>query len=139
MPGARELKTDEINSYTEPLVYELVQLYHRIRMPTFGFLVGEVICAALMVVAYDIPVARKTSEFTAHNSTCVFFKYTRHFTRLADTIQVDFCGFNESRWCRVALRRIGYMLRIDDMIVPNGHTVLRSKFDKKFADMKAAE
>ncbi|OAD74081.1 hypothetical protein PHYBLDRAFT_111853, partial [Phycomyces blakesleeanus NRRL 1555(-)] len=100
MPGPKEPKTDEINNYLEPMVDELIQLYCGVRIPTFESPAGEVICAALMMVACNIPAARKTSGFTAHNNTCACFKCNRHFTCLDSTNKVDFRGFKESEWCR---------------------------------------
>ncbi|OAD68440.1 hypothetical protein PHYBLDRAFT_102322, partial [Phycomyces blakesleeanus NRRL 1555(-)] len=89
MPGPKESKTDEINNYLEPMVDELIQLYCGIRIPTFKSPAGEVIRAALMMVACNIPAARKTSRFTCN----------RHFTCLDSTNKVDFCGLKESEWC----------------------------------------
>ncbi|OAD81252.1 hypothetical protein PHYBLDRAFT_72764 [Phycomyces blakesleeanus NRRL 1555(-)] len=102
MPGPKEPKTDEINNYLEPMVDELIQLYCGIRILTFKSPAGEVIRAALMMVACDIPAARKTGGFTAHNSTCVCFKCNCHFTRLDSTNKVDFrgfCGISECIYC----------------------------------------
>ncbi|OAD65439.1 hypothetical protein PHYBLDRAFT_102312, partial [Phycomyces blakesleeanus NRRL 1555(-)] len=100
MPSPEVPKTDEINNYLEPIVDELIQLYRGVRIPTFESPAGEMIRAALMMVACDIPAARNTSRFTAHNSTCACFKCNRHFTRLDSTSKIDFRGFKESEWCR---------------------------------------
>ncbi|OAD70958.1 hypothetical protein PHYBLDRAFT_102311, partial [Phycomyces blakesleeanus NRRL 1555(-)] len=100
MPDPKEPKTNKINNHIEPIVDELIQLYHGIRMPTIEFPVGEVIRAALMMVACDIPAVRNTSGFTTLNSSCASFKRNRHFTRLDSTNKVDFRGFKESEWCR---------------------------------------
>ncbi|OAD71778.1 hypothetical protein PHYBLDRAFT_114208, partial [Phycomyces blakesleeanus NRRL 1555(-)] len=53
---------------------------------------------ALMMVACDIPAARKTSGFTSHNSTCTCYKCNKHFPHLENDVNVDFRGFDFSRW-----------------------------------------
>ncbi|OAD78423.1 hypothetical protein PHYBLDRAFT_140508 [Phycomyces blakesleeanus NRRL 1555(-)] len=68
LPGPKEPKTDEINNYLEPMVDEFVQLHRGVRVPAFEFPAGEVIRAALMMVACNIPAVRKTSGFTALRS-----------------------------------------------------------------------
>ncbi|OAD75582.1 hypothetical protein PHYBLDRAFT_143828 [Phycomyces blakesleeanus NRRL 1555(-)] len=50
------------------------------------------------MVACDIPTARKTSGFTAHNSTCACPKCVRQFTRLPNTNQIDSSGFDYLTW-----------------------------------------
>ncbi|OAD74054.1 hypothetical protein PHYBLDRAFT_102239, partial [Phycomyces blakesleeanus NRRL 1555(-)] len=98
MPGPKELKTDEINGYLKPLIDDLKQLYVGMRIPTHEFPNGVCVRAALLMVACDIPVARKTSGFTAHNSTCACYRCSWQFTGLESSNQIDFCGFDYSRW-----------------------------------------
>ncbi|KAI9003532.1 hypothetical protein CLU79DRAFT_714317, partial [Phycomyces nitens] len=50
------------------------------------------------MVACDIPAARKTSGFTAHNSTRACYKCDRQFSHLEGTASVDFCGFEFAEW-----------------------------------------
>ncbi|OAD72637.1 hypothetical protein PHYBLDRAFT_146822 [Phycomyces blakesleeanus NRRL 1555(-)] len=54
--------------------------------------------AGFMMVSCNIPAARKTGGFTAHNSTCTCFKCNRHFTCFDTTNKVNFCGVKESEW-----------------------------------------
>ncbi|KAG2190754.1 hypothetical protein INT47_007247 [Mucor saturninus] len=98
MPGPKEPKSDEINSYLEPLVNDLNQLYVGVSIPTFECPSSVVVRAALMMVACDIPAARKTSGFTAHNSTRACYKCSRSFSRLEGTSHVDFRGFEFVKW-----------------------------------------
>ncbi|OAD70064.1 hypothetical protein PHYBLDRAFT_148631 [Phycomyces blakesleeanus NRRL 1555(-)] len=79
MPGPKEPKTDEINNYLRPLVDELLQLYFGIHVPTYKHPAGTWICTALLMIACDIPAARKTSGFTAHNSTHACYKCNKQF------------------------------------------------------------
>ncbi|OAD72711.1 hypothetical protein PHYBLDRAFT_102363, partial [Phycomyces blakesleeanus NRRL 1555(-)] len=98
MPGPKEPKTDEINSYLEPLVDGLKQLYVGMQIPTHEFPNSVSVCAALLMVACDIQATRKTSGFTVHNSTCACYRCSWQFTRLGSSNQVDFRGFNYSCW-----------------------------------------
>ncbi|KAG2191149.1 hypothetical protein INT47_012155 [Mucor saturninus] len=98
MPGPKEPKSEEINHYLEPLVDELNELYVGMNIPTFERPTGASVRAALMMVACDIPAARKTSGFTAHNSTCACYKCNHQFSRLEGTTSVDFRGFEFAEW-----------------------------------------
>ncbi|KAG2190839.1 hypothetical protein INT47_005589 [Mucor saturninus] len=98
MPGPKEPKSYEINSYLKPLVDDLEQLYVGMTIPTFEYRSGATVRAALLMVACDIPAARKTSGFTSHNSTNACYKCSRQFSRLAGTSSVDFRGFNYLEW-----------------------------------------
>ncbi|OAD75290.1 hypothetical protein PHYBLDRAFT_102376, partial [Phycomyces blakesleeanus NRRL 1555(-)] len=83
MPGPKEAKTSEINHYLRPPVVELNQLYGGVVMPTVQCPSGALVCAALLV-ASNIPAARKTCGFTSHSST-----YSN---------AVDYSGFVFSEW-----------------------------------------
>ncbi|OAD66760.1 hypothetical protein PHYBLDRAFT_102136, partial [Phycomyces blakesleeanus NRRL 1555(-)] len=98
MPGPKESKTDKINNYLRPLVDELLELYVGIHVPPYEHPAGTQIRAALLMVACDIPAARKTSGFTAHNSTCACYKYNKQFPRLEGSSAVDFSGFDTDQW-----------------------------------------
>ncbi|OAD65118.1 hypothetical protein PHYBLDRAFT_153779 [Phycomyces blakesleeanus NRRL 1555(-)] len=80
------------------MVDEMKQLYVGMRVPTYECPSGANVRAALLMIACDIPAARKTSGFTAHNSTCACYKCTTQFPRLPNTNQVDFSGFDYSLW-----------------------------------------
>ncbi|OAD71077.1 hypothetical protein PHYBLDRAFT_102250, partial [Phycomyces blakesleeanus NRRL 1555(-)] len=98
MPGPKEPKAKEINHYLKPIVNELLQLFMGITIPTFECPAGVNVHAALHMVACDIPTVRKTSGFTAHNSTCACLRCVRQFARLPSTNQVDFSEFDYSMW-----------------------------------------
>ncbi|OAD70543.1 hypothetical protein PHYBLDRAFT_102129, partial [Phycomyces blakesleeanus NRRL 1555(-)] len=98
MPGPKEAKTSEINHYLRPLVAELNQLYGGVVMPTVQCPSGALVRAALLLVACDIPAARKTCGFTSHSSTCACNKCNRQFPRLPDSNAVDYSGFVFSEW-----------------------------------------
>ncbi|OAD65566.1 hypothetical protein PHYBLDRAFT_142968 [Phycomyces blakesleeanus NRRL 1555(-)] len=89
----KKSKTDKIKNYLELIVDELIQLYCGVRIPTFVSPTDQVICAALMIVACNIPAARKTSGFTAHDSTCACFKCNHHFTHLDSTKKLYCLGY----------------------------------------------
>ncbi|OAD65932.1 hypothetical protein PHYBLDRAFT_102198, partial [Phycomyces blakesleeanus NRRL 1555(-)] len=98
MPGPKEPKSEEINHHLRPMVDDLIRLYEGLAIPTFECPSGVCVRAALMMVACDIPAARKTSRFTSHNSTCACYKCNRHFPCLENGVNVDFHGFDFSRW-----------------------------------------
>ncbi|OAD76745.1 hypothetical protein PHYBLDRAFT_63052 [Phycomyces blakesleeanus NRRL 1555(-)] len=98
IPDPQRAQNQRINNCLEPIVDELIQPYHGVRIPTFEFPAAEVFCAELIMVSCDNPASRKSSGFTAHNSTCVCFKCNRHFTPLDSTNKIDFHGFKKSEW-----------------------------------------
>ncbi|OAD76872.1 hypothetical protein PHYBLDRAFT_102304, partial [Phycomyces blakesleeanus NRRL 1555(-)] len=98
MPRPKEPKSEEINHYIKPLVDKMIQLYLGIQIPTYQQTDGATVRAALLMVACDIPAARKTSGFTAHNSTCVCYKCDNQFSRLPGTSSVDFHGSDCDQW-----------------------------------------
>ncbi|OAD80327.1 hypothetical protein PHYBLDRAFT_102485, partial [Phycomyces blakesleeanus NRRL 1555(-)] len=93
MPGPKEAKTSEINHYLHSLVAELNQLYGSVVMPTVQCPSGALVCAALLLVACDIPAAHKTCRFTSHSSTCACNKCNQQFSCLPDSNAVDYSGF----------------------------------------------
>ena len=99
MPGPKEAKTYEMNHYLEPLVSELEKLYVGVRMSTHEHPNDEVtVRAALLMVACDIPAARKVSGFTSHNSTRACYKCVRNFTRSETANRLDYSGFDVTTW-----------------------------------------
>ncbi|KAG2191745.1 hypothetical protein INT47_003105 [Mucor saturninus] len=98
MPGPKEAKTSEINSYLQPLVDELQSLYKGVKIQTHQCPNGTTIRAALFMVACDIPAARKVCGFTSHTSTNACHKCKRQFSRLAGTSSVNYSGFDFSKW-----------------------------------------
>ncbi|OAD70943.1 hypothetical protein PHYBLDRAFT_63988 [Phycomyces blakesleeanus NRRL 1555(-)] len=85
---------------------------------------GVRIHATLMMVACDIPAARKTSGFTSHNSTWACYKCNRHFPRLENGVNIDFRGFDFSRWVlRDGLHRLGYLDLVRGTIIDPMHNL----------------
>ncbi|OAD65474.1 hypothetical protein PHYBLDRAFT_120079, partial [Phycomyces blakesleeanus NRRL 1555(-)] len=97
MPGPKEASTDEINNYLCPLVDELMLLYKGITIDTYNCS-GALVRAALLMVACDIPAARKTCGFTSHNSTCACYKCNRQFARIDGTTAVNYFGLKFLEW-----------------------------------------
>ncbi|KAG2216480.1 hypothetical protein INT45_014040 [Circinella minor] len=92
MPGPKEPSTYEINSYLEPLVESLLRLFNGITIPTFQEPNGTAICAALLNIACNIPVACKVGGFTSHNSTRACHKCTREFVVFPGTSNLNYSG-----------------------------------------------
>ncbi|OAD65777.1 hypothetical protein PHYBLDRAFT_102100, partial [Phycomyces blakesleeanus NRRL 1555(-)] len=98
MPGPKEASTSDINNYLKLLVDELMELYKGIKIKTHQCPNSTSIRAALLMVACDIPAARKVCGFTSHTSTNACHKCKRQFSRLAGTSSVDYSGFDFSKW-----------------------------------------
>ncbi|OAD76880.1 hypothetical protein PHYBLDRAFT_102179, partial [Phycomyces blakesleeanus NRRL 1555(-)] len=98
MPGPKEASTSDINNYLKPLVDELMELYKGIKIKTHQCPNGTSIRAALLMVACDIPAARKLCGFTSHTSTNACHKCKHQFSRLAGTSSIDYSVFDFSKW-----------------------------------------
>ncbi|KAL1928894.1 hypothetical protein VTP01DRAFT_1953 [Rhizomucor pusillus] len=99
IPGPKEPKTTQTNNYLAPLLAELNVLYNGIDMKTYEHLGREVkVRAALMMVACDIPAARKVSSFSSRNTTKACHKYARSFHVFPGTKQLKYSGFDETAW-----------------------------------------
>ncbi|OAD67603.1 hypothetical protein PHYBLDRAFT_151116 [Phycomyces blakesleeanus NRRL 1555(-)] len=72
-------------------------LYKGITIDTYNCS-GALVRAALLMVACDIPAARKTCGFTSHNSTCACYKCNRQFARVDGTTAVNYFGLKFSEW-----------------------------------------
>ncbi|OAD66379.1 hypothetical protein PHYBLDRAFT_102019, partial [Phycomyces blakesleeanus NRRL 1555(-)] len=97
IPGPKEASTNEMNYYLRPLVDELMDLYKGISIDIHSC-PGVLVCAALLIVTYNILAARKTCGFTFHNSTNVCHRCNRHFYRFKGTTIVDYSRFKFSEW-----------------------------------------
>ncbi|OAD73940.1 hypothetical protein PHYBLDRAFT_102101, partial [Phycomyces blakesleeanus NRRL 1555(-)] len=98
MPGPKEASMSDINNYLKPLVDELMELYTGIKIKTHQCSNGTTIRAAFLMVACDIPAARKVCGLTSHTSTNTCHKCKYQFLRLAGTSSVDYSGFDFSKW-----------------------------------------
>ena len=95
IPGPKE-PSQNINSFLEPLIVELQQLWKGVEvlLPT-----GKVILkAALLCVACDSPAMRKTAGFVAHNALKGCFKCTKSFPTALFSEKPDYSGFNRDNW-----------------------------------------
>jgi len=59
IPGPSEPNADQIQNYLEPLVDELQQLWQGQLFFTKNFPVGKMVRCALVLIACDVPAARK--------------------------------------------------------------------------------
>ena len=93
IPGPHEPRLT-INSYLQPLVAELNQLWKDgITVRAHGALGGEVYHVALLCVGCDVPAARKVCGFTGHASCKGCSKCTKYFPGSVTT-KIDFSGFD---------------------------------------------
>ncbi|OAD68741.1 hypothetical protein PHYBLDRAFT_117149 [Phycomyces blakesleeanus NRRL 1555(-)] len=97
MPEPKEASTSDINNYLKLLVNELMELYKGIKIKTHQCPNITSIQAALLMVACDIPAAKKVCRFTSNTSTNACHKCKHQFSRLAGTSSVDYSGFDFSK------------------------------------------
>lgn len=99
IPGPKEPSNHQINHYLQPMVDELNMLYQGQHIQVTGER-DLFVRAALLMVACDIPAARKVSGFTGINSLCACYKCERRFEGRGDGgPQRDFSGFHDvHRW-----------------------------------------
>ena len=93
MPGPSASHTTELNNYLAPLVDELMLLYDegiQVSNPATGSPI--LVRAALIMVACDMPAARKTCGFTSPVSRRGCYKCDRTFIVDDDTKRVNFSG-----------------------------------------------
>ncbi|OAD65938.1 hypothetical protein PHYBLDRAFT_152965 [Phycomyces blakesleeanus NRRL 1555(-)] len=105
---------------------------------------GATVRAALLMVACNISAAKKTSGFSAHNSTCACYKFKRVHAEewnSASTpserqqLEIEY----GVQWSQ--LYRLGYFdpTVAVMMILPSDFTKLKKKVGKSFSHMKADE
>ena len=94
IPGPSE-PNDDINSFTKPLVDELLEFWNGIpiRMQNGS---TETVRAALLCVACDMPAGRKCCGFLAHNATMGCNKCTKRCP--GGFGPKDYSGFERSQW-----------------------------------------
>ncbi|OAD74052.1 hypothetical protein PHYBLDRAFT_112449, partial [Phycomyces blakesleeanus NRRL 1555(-)] len=98
MSGPSGAKTSQINHYLRPLVTKLNQLYSGVAIPTNECPSGTLVHAAILLVACDIPAARKTCGFTSHASTNTCHVCNHWFSHHSDGRGMDHSGFIFSNW-----------------------------------------
>ena len=95
VPGPKEPKND-INSFLEPLVEELLKLWKGIEVSLNDESVT--LKAALFCVSCDSPAMRKTTGFVAHNARKGCFKCLKSFPTSQFGEKPDYSGFDRSKW-----------------------------------------
>ena len=94
MPGPHEPKHD-INSFIEPLVDELLELWKGVKMDIFG--IGEtVVRCALLCVACDLPAGRKICGFLGCGARYGCSRCYKAFP--GSPGNMDYSGFSLSTW-----------------------------------------
>ena len=87
IPGPKEPELD-INTFLQPLVNELLQLWNGVQMEAYNN-IPIIVRAALLCIGCDIPAARKVSGFIGHRGTkgcsrCLLSFPTEKFGEKAD-------------------------------------------------------
>ncbi|OAD81179.1 hypothetical protein PHYBLDRAFT_102157, partial [Phycomyces blakesleeanus NRRL 1555(-)] len=98
MPGPKEAKTSEINHYLRPLIVELKKLYLGVVLSTNECPSSTLIYAALLLIACDIPTARKTCGFTSHASINACHICNCHISCRTDGKDMNYSGLVFSEW-----------------------------------------
>ena len=95
IPGPKE-PSRNINSFLEPLVEELLILWHgkEIKLPSTTL----VIRAALLCVSCDSPAMRKVCGFVAHNAVKGCYKCFKTFETSTFGEKPDYSGFDRRNW-----------------------------------------
>jgi hypothetical protein len=95
IPGPKEPELT-INTFLEPLVDELLQLWNGVVMKTHNSSV--LVRSALLCVACDIPAARKVCGFVAHNSLLACSRCSKVFPTECFGEKADYSGFDRDVW-----------------------------------------
>ncbi|OAD66975.1 hypothetical protein PHYBLDRAFT_70329 [Phycomyces blakesleeanus NRRL 1555(-)] len=99
-PKVNEMMFDVYNGkiWQNMLNVREIPFIYSIKIKTHQCPNGTTIRAALLMIACDIPAARKVCGFTSHTSTNACHKCKHQFSRLAETSSVDYSGFDFSKW-----------------------------------------
>ncbi|KAI8485685.1 hypothetical protein Bbelb_365190 [Branchiostoma belcheri] len=97
IPGPKEPKID-INSFLEPLVDELQDLWKGVLLSDNSVLGAQLYRAALVCLSSDIPAARKCGGFVGHGALRGCSKCLRMFTRSRFGTKADYSGFDRTVW-----------------------------------------
>ena len=96
IPGPKEPERT-MNSFLQPLVQELLDLWNGVLMKTANGS-SVLVRAALTCVACDIPAARKVCGFVGHSATLACSKCLKKFSTKTFGDKSDFSGFDRSLW-----------------------------------------
>ena len=95
IPGRREPSL-HMNSYLEPVVSELLQLYKGVEMNTPDGV--KSVRASLLCTASDIPATRKLGGFVGHGSLKGCSRCLKNFPTAHFGEKTDYRGFDRSCW-----------------------------------------
>ena len=95
IPGPKEPDLT-INSFLEPLVDELLQLWNGVVMKAHSSSV--LVRSALICVACDIPAACKVCGFVSHNSLLACSRCLKVFPTESFGDKADYSGFDRDTW-----------------------------------------
>ena len=94
IPGPQEPQHD-LNSYLEPLVDELQQLWSGRELDVHALGTKRIRCA-LICIACDLPAGRKVCGFLSHNAHLGCSRCWKKFSGSVGSM--DFSGFNRENW-----------------------------------------
>ena len=97
LPGPSEPKHD-INAYIEPLVEELLDLWHGMtfKVQSASGVLSKVVKCALLCVSCDLPAGRKLCGFLGHSAKLGCSKCLKSFPGGVGTM--NYSGFNRAQW-----------------------------------------
>lgn len=95
IPGPNEPKRD-INSFLEPMVKEVLLLWHGEHFEVHSFPDKQLVRGALICVACDLPAARKVAGFLSHSATYGCSRCLKQFPGRVG--EKDYSGFDRSLW-----------------------------------------
>ena len=96
IPGPKEPEL-HINSFLQPLVNDLKELWQGVQMLTSSN-IPVVVRAALLCVGCDIPAARKVSGFLGHRATKGCSRCSLSFPTVHFGDKADYTNFNRETW-----------------------------------------
>ena len=97
IPGPNELRL-HINSFLEPLVEDLQQLWKGVEMTTPEGV--KTVHAALLCTSSDIPATRKLCGFVGHGAVKGCSRCLKSFPTAEFGTKPDYSGFQRSTWPR---------------------------------------
>ena len=95
IPGPHEPQHD-INSFLEPLISDLLELWSGIELNVRSFNCKMKIRCALVCVACDLPAGRKTCGFLSYNARFGCSRCWKQFSGCVGSM--DFSGFDRENW-----------------------------------------
>ncbi|XP_030600828.1 uncharacterized protein LOC115790939 [Archocentrus centrarchus] len=97
IPGPKEPSLN-INSFLEPLVDELQDLWSGVTLQDSSFIGHQVYRAALLCLSSDIPATRKCGGFVGHGAYRGCHKCLKMFKKKVSAGETDYSEFERSSW-----------------------------------------